>query len=186
MSKQRQHTLSAWMLMAYPDDMFLSVFKSKVNDGIVYLGGSEVMHQIHKRLYDLDKDLYLELYGPEAMAKFENEQQLLIVVSEPKLKQDPNFPFDNMQVDMVPYNNLTFDKLIKSIEVEPQNADYVKLKELLMSTHIQKMEKVIMYLSMSKTTKPAGYAEFASQIVTAIAHIDCDNLINKIKINETT
>jgi len=59
----------AWTLMAYPDDVFLSVFKSKIDNGIVYIGGADAIHAIHKRLYDLDKDLYLELYSPEAMDK---------------------------------------------------------------------------------------------------------------------
>lgn len=113
----RQQMLNAWLLIAYPDDMFLSVFKSKKDDGIVYIGGAEVMHQIHKRLYELDQKLYIELYGMEAGEKFEFDEMSNLFVSEPKPIQDPNFPFDNMQVNMEPYNNLTMDKLMDAISV---------------------------------------------------------------------
>jgi len=85
----RQHILNAWILIAYPDDVFLSIFKSKNKDNIVYLGGSEVFHHIHKRLYELDKKLYIELFGMEAGKEFE------------ETKITP------MEIDMKPYNSLT-------------------------------------------------------------------------------
>lgn len=113
-NKPHLRPMNAWILMAYPDEYFLAIFKSKEKSNTVYIGGADAIHAIHKRLYDLDKDLYLESYGPEAMKKFTDDNYGLLIVAEPK--NDPNFPFDNMQVDMKPYNALTKAKLEKILK----------------------------------------------------------------------
>lgn len=134
----RQQMLNAWLLIAYPDDIFLSVFKSKKDDGIVYIGGSEVMHQIHKRLYELDQKLYIELYGMEAGEKiddiisnaiieFHKDLDKPITVFSDALKRKKDKEFDEMsnlfvsepkkdEVDMEPYNALTKAKLEKILK----------------------------------------------------------------------
>ncbi len=55
--------VSILVLLAYPDEDFLNVFKDKRKSNMTYIGGEAAINKVLERLKKLDPKLYEEQYG---------------------------------------------------------------------------------------------------------------------------
>lgn len=63
LSKVVKQQVSVLLLMAYSDELFLELFRSKKESYYTFIGGEAAINIVLERLKKLDPKLYEQLYG---------------------------------------------------------------------------------------------------------------------------